>query len=93
VAGLARRPKGRQSCQRNPPVHRLLYRPAARYGKRPEAFLPPGSKRSRTIRQRERENYGMGLESVDEMGGLVARAARRFSLLMGRKQNHGLSIS
>ena len=40
---------------------------ATRYGQAREAFLPPEPKRSRSIRQRERKQYGMGLEGVDEM--------------------------
>jgi len=54
--------------QRNPDGLCLLLAPAARYGKPREAFLPPGRKRSRSIRQRERHQCGTGRQGVDEMG-------------------------
>ena len=68
VAGFARRSRENTARQRSHDGIRLLSRPAARYGTPQKAFLPPGRKRSRTIRQRERDEYGMGAEGVDKSG-------------------------
>ena len=52
-----------------------------------KAFLPPGPRRLRTIRRRERDEYGMGAEGVDEMTVFRCAdlAARTLSPLVGEK--------
>jgi len=63
-----------QARRRSHAGHRLLTGFAARYGRSRKAFLPPEPKRSRSIRQRERHECGMGVEGGDEM-------ARKFSVI------------
>jgi hypothetical protein len=58
-------------CQRTSPGHCLPFRLPARYGDAERAFLSPGPKRSRTLRQREHAQYDAGRKSVDETGVVI----------------------
>ncbi len=69
VAGFARPVKNRPPASGTLMASASPACPPSVWTATPEHFLPPGSKRSRSIRQRERGDYGMGVEGVDEMGG------------------------
>jgi hypothetical protein len=72
VAGQAPAREGRAICQRSnagalpPPSTCRTLRQLRK------AFLPPGPKRLRTIRRRERGECDMGSEGVEEMEGILA---------------------
>jgi hypothetical protein len=77
VAGQAPAQEGQGICQRSnagalpPPSTCRTLRQLRK------AFLPPGPKRLRSIRRRERDECGMGARGVENLGCSVARISRR----------------
>ena len=72
VAGFARRSRKSAARQRNRVGHRLPLPDTLTFAWQIRGYsLPPASKRSRSIRQRERTESGMGMEGVEKMGWVL----------------------
>lgn len=96
VAGLARScPKALAGCQRKRGRSHLPSGIAARYANTRRAFLPPGSKRSRSIRQREHAKCDTGIGGWGRNGRDIAVTTVPWPSphWWGRKQNQGLGVS
>jgi hypothetical protein len=76
VAGFARRSRKSAARQRNRVGHRLPLPDTLTFAHQIRGHsLPPGSKRSRSIRQRERSESATGMEGVEKMGWIFGERA------------------
>jgi hypothetical protein len=76
VAGFARRSRKSAARQRNRVGHRLPLPDTLTFARQIRGHsLPPGSKRSRSIRQRERSESATGMEGVEKMGWIFGERA------------------